>query len=248
MKRRIMWINPIGISALDLPIKIFLDSLKKPETCINVVSLKKGPSHLNYHYYEAGVLLDTVNLVRQAEQEGYDAAIIGCFYDTGLHESREITDRLIVVAPGESSLHLAITLGRRVSVIVSKPKCIPKMKSNLLNHGFNENIVSFKSADLDVHEFRKNPSHTRDRLTDLAKRSMEEDMAEVIILGCTAQLGFFRDLQEEIGIPVIDAVAAPLKYAEFLVELKKRFGFSHSKMWAYKSPSREEMDLVCSLG
>jgi allantoin racemase len=174
----------------------------------------------------------------------YDAVVIGCFYDTGLREAREITDHLVVVAPGEASLHLAATLGRRISIIVSKAKCIPKMKDNLLGYGFRECIASFKSANLDVHEFQKDPKKTCDRLVLLAGEAVKKDMAEVIILGCTAQFGFFRELQEAIGVPVIDAVAAPLKYAELLIELKRQFRWSHSKAYTYQGPPKEEMGLL----
>ncbi|HPZ93033.1 MAG TPA: aspartate/glutamate racemase family protein, partial [Bacillota bacterium] len=118
--KRIMWINPIGSSVLDEPIERLLVNAKQPDTHIHVVSLREGPSHLNYHSYEACVLVDVLRLVKQAEDEGYDAAIIGCFYDTGLWEAREITDRLVVTAPCEASIHLATTLGKRTSVIVSK--------------------------------------------------------------------------------------------------------------------------------
>ena len=209
MKKRIMWINPIGSSVLDQPIQELLESFKQSDTYIDVVSLKKGPLHLNYHYYEAHVLVDTLHLVKQAEEEMYDAVVIGCFYDTGLREAREITDHLVVVAPGEASLYLAATLGRRISIIVSKAKCIPKMKDNLLGYGFRECIASFKSANLDVHEFQKDPKKTCDRLVLLAGEAVKKDMAEVIILGCTAQFGFFRELQEAIGVPVTDPLKQP---------------------------------------
>lgn len=33
----------------------------------------------------------------------------------------------------------------------------------------------------------------------------------------------------------------PMKVAEFLVELRQRFGFTHSKVCAYESPPEEEI-------
>ncbi|MFY9322213.1 MAG: aspartate/glutamate racemase family protein [Bacillota bacterium] len=241
--KRIMWINPIGSSVLDEPIERLLVNAKQPDTDIHVVSLREGPSHLNYHSYEACVLVDVLRLVKQAEDEGYDAAIIGCFYDTGLWEAREITDRLVVTAPCEASIHLATTLGKRTSVIVSKAECIPKMADNVLRYGFRESVVSFKSAGLEVHEFQKEAEYTKDKLRMLASQAVESDMAEVIVLGCTAQFGFFRELQEEIGVPVIDAVMASLKYAELLIELRDTFGWNHSKAYTYQGPPAGEIRL-----
>ena len=69
---------------------------------------------------------------------------------------------------------------------------------------------------------------------------MQRDGAEVIVLGCTATYGFYRELQEELGVPVVDSMIAGFKRAEFAAELSKRFGWSHSKIGAYESPPPEE--------
>ena len=47
-----------------------------------------------------------MNIIKNLEGKGYDAAIIGCFYDPGLLAAREITNRIIITAPVEESLHV----------------------------------------------------------------------------------------------------------------------------------------------
>jgi len=32
-------------------------------------------------------------------KEGFDALVIGCFYDTALHDAREVSGDMVVVAP-----------------------------------------------------------------------------------------------------------------------------------------------------
>ncbi len=243
MQKRIMWINPVGSTGFDQPVQELLETAKQRDTCIDVVSLSKGPSHLTYMYYEAYVANELLDLILRAEEEDYDAAVIGCFYDVGLWEAREITDRLVVTAPCESSLHLAATLGKRIAIMVGENKWIPKMSDNVLTYGFREPVVSFKSVNLGVHDFQKDPQETRNRLTQLAKEAVEKEMAEVIILGCTAQFGFYKVLQEKLGVPVLEAVMTPVKYAEYLIELRNLFGWNHSKAYAYKSPPKEEIAL-----
>jgi len=44
---RILWINPIGSSDFDKPIKEFLEMGKNMDTETNVVSLSRGPSTWN---------------------------------------------------------------------------------------------------------------------------------------------------------------------------------------------------------
>jgi allantoin racemase len=239
---KILWINPVGTDLFDRPIEEFLNTAKSQETRIDVVSLKRGPLHLEYHYYEALVLADTLHQVRRAEVEGYDAAVIGCFYDPGLREAREITERLVVTAPAEASLHIATTLGHSFSILVGRKKWIPKMHENVVKYGFKDALASFKPLDLGVYDFQKDKEETTRRLKAAAREAVEKDAAEVVILGCTIEFGFYRELQTELGVPVIDAVLAPLKYAEFLVELRDRFGWSHSKVYGYQSPPQDEVN------
>jgi allantoin racemase len=55
------------------------------------------------------------------------------------------------------------------------------------------------------------------------------------------QFGFYKKLQEDLKIPVIDGVLASLKYAELMIELRKNFGWGHSKIYSYKSPPISEI-------
>jgi allantoin racemase len=238
---KILFINPVGTDLFDQPIKKYLESAKNPGTQLEVVSLDRGPMHLEYHYYEALVLADTLNTVRKAELDGYDAAVIGCFYDPGLMEAREVTERLVVTAPAEAAMHIASTLGHTFSILVGRRKWIPKMHENVVKYGFSSQLASFKSLDMGVYDFQKDPAKTAQRMRDAAREAVEVDGAEVIILGCTIEFGFYKELQKELGVPVIDSILAPLKYAEFLSDLKHRFAWTHSKVYGYQSPPHSEI-------
>lgn len=238
---RILWINPVGTDVFDAPMGELLHRVKGPDTAVEVVSLPRGPHHVEYHYYESLVLVDLLHEVKRAEKEGFDAAVIGCFYDPGLREAREITEKLVVTAPAESAMLLACSLGHKFSIIVGREKWIPKMEENVIRYGLQARLASFKSVDLGVHDFQADPKTTEQRLRAAAQQAIQEDHAEVIILGCTAEFGFFRTLQDELGVPVLDAVVTPFKYAEYLVELKKVAGWSHSKRGGYESPLPTEI-------
>lgn len=241
MNTRILYINPIGSSEYDKEIYTFLEGAKNNDTVVTITSLATGPPHIEYHYYEALVLADTLNKVRLAEKEGYQGAIVGCFYDPGLREAKEISNNLMVTALCEASLHIAVTLGNRFSVIVGRNKWIPKMHENVVNHGFESKLASFKSLDMGVLDFHKDEKFTIHKIKVLSKEAVEKDLAEVIILGCGIQFGFYRELQKEIGVPVIDPVLASLKFIEFLVEIKRRLGWGISKIWGFESPPLDEI-------
>jgi allantoin racemase len=237
---KIVYINPVGTSAFDKPMKEFLDNYKSPDTDITVVSLEKGPWHLEYYSYDALVIPDVLKVIREFEDRGYDAAIIGCFYDPGLHEAREVSD-MVITAPGESSIHIASTLGDRFSIIVGRRKWIPLMEQNVVKYGFRDKLVSFESVELGVWDFHKDVEETKRRLIRAAKNAVDKG-AEVLILGCTVLFGFFKDLEKEVGVPVVDPIIASLKYAEFLVELKRRMGWTWSRIGMYEKPPREEIE------
>lgn len=240
--KKILWINPVTTDTFD---QIFADEfskIKQPDTIVDVVSLSKsaGPHHLEYNSYELMVMPELLATIKKAEADGYDAAIIGCFYDPAIRAARELSQKMVITAPAEACLHVATTLGESVSIIVGRKKWIPEMKENVHKYGFADKLASFRSLDLGVHDFQKDHAETERRIRNAAIAAIEQDGADVLVLGCTIEFGFYKTIQEELGIPVIDASLAPLKYAEFLVEIKQRFGWSHSKLVGYQSPPELE--------
>jgi allantoin racemase len=206
-----------------------------------VVSLPGDrPRHLEYHAYEALVLGDIVRLAYRAGGE-YDAIVIGCFYDIGLREAREVSGRAIVTAPCQSATAIASNLGNTFSVLVGRRKWIPKMSENVRLYGHEHRLASMRPVELGVHDFQADHQRTCDRLLSEGRKAVQEDGAEALILGCTAEYGFHEQMQNELGVPVIDAVLAPFKYAEFLAELAGRLGWIPSRMWGSQAPPVEEV-------
>ena len=240
-KKKILFINPIGSPQFDDSMARILDEAKDAETSVDVVSLKRGPHHVEYHYYESIVLADLLHLVKKAENDGYDASVLGCFYDLGLEESREISERMVVTAPAESCMLLACSLGTTFSIIVGRRKWIPQMMSNVVRYGLKDRLASFKALDLGVLDFQQDKDETERRQVQAVDEAIKKDGAEVIILGCTAEFGFWKTLQRKFGVPVLDPVVTPFKYAEYLVNLREMFGWSHSKIGAFESPPIEEI-------
>lgn len=237
----VLWIDPVGHDDFSGDIQSILRSAARSATTVDVTALERGPHHVEYHYYEALVTPDVLHRVKRAENEGYDATVIGCFYDLGLDEAREVSETMPVVAPAEATTHLATTLGESFSVVVGRRKWIPQMHDRVRKYGFDDQLASFRTADLGVLDFQDDPEVTERRLREAATAAVEEDGAEVVVLGCTAEYGFYEELQNELGVPVLDAVTAPLKYAELLTDLAE-FGWTHSKAGGYESPPVAEIE------
>lgn len=239
---RILWINPIGTSVFDRDTMYILDQVKHIDTHVSVVSLNaERPLHLEYHSYEALVISDIIRLTYAAAPI-YDAIVIGCFYDVGLREAREVSGKAIIVAPCQSATAIASNLGNTFSVLVGRRKWIPKMRENIHLYGHGQRLVSMRPLDLGVHDFQADGSLTSERLITEGRKAVEEDGAEVLILGCTAEYGFYRLMQKELGVPVIDAVLAPFKYAEFLAEVGFKLDWRPSRKWGSEAPPHHEVE------
>lgn len=233
---RIMWVNPFTSKIANEKILKTINEAKRPDVEATSVYLeRKGPIHVEYHYYEHLNMHGTLQWVKRAEREGYDAVIIGCFYDLGLREARELV-QIPVIGPAEACMHVAATLGHKFSVLVGRRKWIPRMESNVYMYGLRDKLASFRVLNFTVPRMATEPEKLREAILREAKKAIEDDMAEVIVLGCTIESGFMKELNRTLEVPVVDAVVVTWKYAEMMADLYRRMGLVHSKLFGYEPP------------
>ncbi|MDE2776437.1 MAG: aspartate/glutamate racemase family protein [Chloroflexota bacterium] len=240
---RILWIDPIVEDMFYVAaLRRALDEARRPDTEFEIISLPAGPAprHLRYHAYEALVVGEIVQAVYRRAAD-FDAFIIGCFYDLALREAREVSGRAIVTAPCESSIAIASQLGNTFSVLVGADKAIPKMRENIRAYGMGHRLMSMRPLNMGVLEFQAQEARALEAMLREGRKAVEEDRAEVIVLGCSAEVGFHRVLQAELGVPVIDSALAPFKVAEFLAETARRFGWHPSRRWGSEPPPEDEI-------
>jgi len=239
---KILWIDPVGTGGFDAVIGKILKDSAQAETKVDVVSLAKGnPMHLEYHAYEGLVTAEITRLVYHLSPD-YDGIVIGCFYDVGLREAREVSRKAVVTAPCQSSLVFASHLGNTFSVLVGRKKWIPRMEENIRMYGYANKMASMRPLELGVYDFQADVKHTARIMLEQGRNAVEEDNAEVLILGCTIEFGFHEKMQEELGVPVIDAVAAPFKLAEMLATSAELFHWYPSRKWGSEQPPEEEIN------
>jgi len=196
--------------------------------------------HLEYEFYEHIYIHNFIRTAVWAEKNGYDAIVIGCFYDPGLREARELVN-IPVVGVCEASVHVASMLSAgKFSILVGREKWIPKMAANVRDYGFESRVASWRVLGLTVPDMRDREK-TEAAILREARAAVEEDRAECVVLGCTGMAGQAKKAQEELGVPVLDPVLMGLKVAELRAMLWKRFGISHSKIGGYEAPPLEEM-------
>jgi allantoin racemase len=230
--------------------ELFADMARKyklPDTEVHVTSLPDEIghfSHIEYRSYEGIVTAGIIRATRAAAREGFDALAIGCFYDTGLAEAREISGDMIVTAPCVASCEIAASLSNRFGVIVGRRKWVDQMQSTVHALGHRDRLSGFYHVELGVTEFQEDHDLTERRLLDAGGRAVEQDYAEALILGCTMEVGFYAQVEERLGVPVIDPSIAALKRAEYGAILKRDCGWVPSRKWSCESPPELEMSKI----
>lgn len=239
-KKRILYIDPLGEKPEEQnAIREYLN--RNPhENCqpIEVTSLGKAPFNMEYYTYLDFAGPDIVRVVKQAENKGYDACIIGCFCDPSLDAAKEACDRMVVVGVMEAAVHLASYLAPKFSIIAARRKSVADFQANLDKYGLSNRLASFRSLEVQVEDLQCDSNLTHDRMRKVIRLAIEEDGAEAIILGCTLQMGHYAELQKEFGVPVIDVQLAGLLLAEQLMEARDRYGWYTSKICSYMTPPR----------
>lgn len=148
----------------------------------------------------------------KAQDEGFDAVTIDCTLDPGLKAARKAT-RIPVVGAGEAALAVSLLLGERFSVIMPTPQSVAPMIAKIRQMGLTERLASVRSIRLRVLDL-DDDGCTLNAVEQEARRAVDEDGADVIVLGCTAMGRIASPLAERVGTPVIEPATAALKLAE----------------------------------
>ena len=160
-----------------------------------------------------------------------DAYIIACFDDTGLDAVRTITNKP-VLGIGDSSFHIASCLAGTFSIITTLDVSVPILKNNILKRGFDRICVNVSSVNIPVLDLDNGESNALLAIEDEIQRSITDDKAEAIVLGCAGMADFAEKLEKKFSIPVIEGVSSSIILAEGLVRMKK----TTSKLGGYSYP------------
>jgi len=232
---KILIINPNTSQSMTDRIRTVAEAAKRADCEVTVTCPARGPVTLESSYDEAYAIAPTIDLVKQADSEGYDAIILACFCDVGVEAAKEISS-IPVLGLEEATLSIALLLGSKFGVMTEKRPRVAMKEQHVRRHGLLERLASIRPLGLSVAELNADPEGTKAAGMALARRMVQEDGAEVIIMGCAAMAGYSDDLQRELQVPVLDPLKVTLKITEALVEM----GLSHSRIGLYAPPTPKE--------
>jgi Asp/Glu/hydantoin racemase len=217
MAQRILVINPNSTEAVTRGIDEACAPLRiEGGPGIDSVTLKEGPPGVETQQHVDGVVAPLINLVRSREKD-YDAFVIACYSDPGLHSIREVTKKP-VLGISECGILTALTLGQKFGVIAILKQSIARHLRYVGALGVSERMAGELPVGLPVTEL-SDEKKTFGRMVEVGKALRDTHGADVVVMGCAGMARYRKPLQDEIRIPVVEPTQAAVAMAIARVRL-----------------------------
>lgn len=188
-----------------------------------------GPVSIESYYDE---FLAIPNVLAEVQRDlSFDGFVLACWGDPGADAVREITTKP-VVGIAEASMYAANAIAPRWSVVTTLARSHHMVEAIVQKTGLMTRCASIRCLDLPVLACETNPDAIATGLEILSRQALQEDKAEAIVLGCAGMGGLDRILSDRLGVPVVDPVAAGVRFAAMLIEMK----LQTSKWLTYRYP------------
>jgi len=241
-------------------VKGLFPRILNPTTVVSFKSVEPGLESLaisTSSYFDLLNKREIIEKIIEAEREGYEAVLVGCFEDPGVREAREIVD-IPVIGIGEVALLQACLLGHRFGIVTANDRKVQlniEAMIHLLGLGQRAiarpvRTISLSNREVFTRGFQE-PQIIISDVMDKAKGCLS-DGADVVIVGC-AGLGPHCTMAgittvKDTGAPLIDCVAVGLKAAEYMVDLRRRLNWpAISRAGIYAMPREKDIKRVRSM-
>ncbi len=211
-----------------------------------------GPStDVGFAYFQSLHSHQFAHAALQAEEKGYDAFALVTLPEPGIREIRSLVS-IPVVGYGEASMSLATHLGQKFGVLLFIKEMIPMIAGNVERMGLTSRCAGIRYVGFPstaVLPTKEAPAEVLEVFYENARKLIAEG-ADVIIPG-EAPLSILlhqAGISRVDDVPVLDGVAATLKMAEVLVDLKQQMGTWRSTRGYHQAiPPRERVKELLEL-
>src|SRR6185503_3334553 len=167
---------------------------------IEAMTLKEGPPGIETQQHVDSVVVPLTKTVASFDGK-YDAFVIACYSDPGLHSVREAT-RKPVLGISECGILTALTLGHRFGVIAILQQSIPRHLRYVGALGVTDRFAGELPVGIPVVELA-DEKKTFGRMVEVGKALRQQHGADVVVMGCAGMARYRKPLQDEIGVPVV---------------------------------------------
>lgn len=207
-------------------------------------------THIGFAYLSGLHREQFVQAALRAQDEGYDAFLIGTIPDTGFEEVRTLVD-IPVVAFGQTSVLMAAQLGDCVGIVNFIGALVPQLRRNFRNYRLEAlvgPIVQVEAGFTDVMAAYADPKPLLGAFASAARRAIAEG-ATVIVPGEGPLNVFLADqgVVEVDGVPVLDSLGTCARVAELRGAQHRASCIRPSRVGFYGArPPRELVDAARS--
>jgi allantoin racemase len=231
---KILVLNPNTSSAMTASIDQVAKQYARPGTEIVSWNPDRGPLSIEGAFDRQIAIEASLEKVLKTK-ERFDSYIIACFGDPGLQAFREALDAN-VLGIAESAMLTACTIGHKFTILSVLARSRPSAENLVRQYGLQDRCASVRATGLSVLEVHVSRESLITRLTEEGKKAIEEDGAEVLLLGCAGMAGVDKTLQSILRVPVLDGVVCAVKLAESLYD----YGLKTSKVGFFKTPEKKK--------
>ena len=208
-----------------------------PDVQLDYRPVRVAPSNYVSGHDSVIAELSIIEAGASAEQEGYDAVCIDTMSDTGVTALRAMLS-IPVIGPGRHSMLTALMLGRRFSILTMWDAWQPLYRKTLSELDLYAHCASVRAANLTPDNRNLLAGKEEDvfpRLEAVARRCIEKDGADVIILGSTTMHEAHAYLSKRLHVPVINP--GPLTYVLACQAIRSCLRHSQMAYPSNKAPS-----------
>ena len=223
--------------------------IARPDTHITFANIADTYpiKHVHHNYFRSRAVVEAVEKILKAEEDGYDGVCIACGADPALFEARELVN-IPVTSTFEATGHVACMIKHKFSVITTINYAVPHMENLALLYGFGHKLASVRHLDIAGRNLRKEATSEQtiiDRVNEVAHYCVEHDGAEVVVITATLASVLLSTKEggpiTDIGAPVVNAMQVGLKMVEMMVDLQKLGGLAPvSRVGIFKEPYEPE--------
>ena len=162
-----------------------------------------------------------------AEKEGFSAVCVDTMSDSGVSALRSVLS-IPVVGPGRTSMLTALSLGNKFSIVTMWQKWKHFYMKTLTELGVENALASVRAIDVAPDNqalLSGKEEEIFPMLESAALQAIEEDGAEIIVLGSTTMHQSHSYLSKKLNVPIINP--GPLTYKK--IELLLDTELTHSR-------------------
>jgi Asp/Glu/hydantoin racemase len=206
----ILVINPNTNPAVTAGLDAALATMRLADgPSIRCTTLTEGPFGIETQKDVEQVTLPLRRLVEA--DNAADAFVIACFSDPGLHVCREATRRP-VFGINECGVLTALSRGDRFGIIAIAAKSVARHRRYLRQMGLDGRLAGERALEMSVADTASGDG-TFARMETVGRALIEQDGADVIVMGCAGMARHRRPLEAALGVPVIDPTQAAVAMA-----------------------------------